>query len=147
VKIDLINKTSEGFKVDFPHSVDLHSAEVAPEKDYSTIGRAAGEGLLDHRPGPHEGVHVHGQTPRRFAAGAGAPTEPEPFRPVLRGMLLTGGERLFLRHAVAGGGGEGDVSDQAPWWPPTKISGRYLSPYLFGEAQADSRAAPTESPQ
>jgi len=82
-----------------------------------------------------------------IAAGAGAPTEPVPFRPVLRGMLLTGGDQLYLRHAVAGGGGEGDVSDQAPWWPPTKISGRYLSPYLFGNGQGDSRSAPIDFPR
>lgn len=79
-----------------------------------------------------------------IAARAGAPIEPVPFRPVLRGMLLTGGERRYLRHAVSGGGGEGDVSDQAPWWPPTKIAGRYLSPYLFGD-EAGPQAAPIES--
>jgi sulfide:quinone oxidoreductase len=71
-----------------------------------------------------------------IAAGAGAPVEPEGFRPVLRGMLETGGERLYLRHAVAGGGGDGDVSGQSPWWPPTKVAGRYLSPYLLGDATA-----------
>jgi nitrite reductase (NO-forming) len=38
VSIELVNQTNESFKVDFPHSVDLHSAEVAPEEDYSTIG-------------------------------------------------------------------------------------------------------------
>ena len=67
-----------------------------------------------------------------IAAEVGAPVEPEPFRPVLRGLLLTGGDDCFLRHAVAGGGGEGEVAGHTLWWPPTKIAGRYLAAYLFG---------------
>jgi sulfide:quinone oxidoreductase len=65
-----------------------------------------------------------------IAAEAGADVEPEPFRPVLRGMLLTGGDDRYLRHTIAGGDGEGEVSGHALWWPPTKIAGRYLSAYL-----------------
>ena len=38
VAIELVNKTDKDFTVDFPHSIDFHSAEVAPEEDYSTIG-------------------------------------------------------------------------------------------------------------
>ena len=37
----------------------------------------------------------------------GASVEPEPFRPVLRGKLLTGQESLSMKADVAGGGGEG----------------------------------------
>ena len=44
-----------------------------------------------------------------IAAEVGADVEPEPFRPVLRGLLLTGGDDRFLRNVVAGGGGEGEV--------------------------------------
>jgi sulfide:quinone oxidoreductase len=65
-----------------------------------------------------------------IAAAAGAQVEPRPFRPVLRGLLLTGGEDRFLRHTVSGGDGDGDVSGRALWWPPAKIAGRYLSAYL-----------------
>jgi sulfide:quinone oxidoreductase len=50
---------------------------------------------------------------------------------VLRGLLLTGGDDRYLRHAVAGGGGEPEVAGHALWWPPTKIAGRYLAGYLF----------------
>jgi sulfide:quinone oxidoreductase len=67
-----------------------------------------------------------------IAAAAGAPVAPEPFRPVLRGMLLTGGDDRFMRAGVAGGQGEPDVATHALWWPPTKVSGRYLAPFLFG---------------
>ena len=70
------------------------------------------------------------------AAAVGAPVEPEPFRPVLRGLLLTGGDDRFLRHVATGGGGEGEVAARTLWWPPTKIAGRYLSSYLFGRDEA-----------
>ena len=66
-----------------------------------------------------------------IAAEAGADIDPEPFRPVLRGLLLTGGDDRYLRHAVAGGGGEPELAGHALWWPPTKIAGRYISGYLF----------------
>jgi sulfide:quinone oxidoreductase len=68
----------------------------------------------------------------------GAAVEPEPFRPVLRGKLLTGGESLNLSADVAGGGGEGEASPDTLWWPPHKISARYLSPFLYhGEAREE----------
>jgi sulfide:quinone oxidoreductase len=73
-----------------------------------------------------------------IAAEAGAPIDAEPFRPVLRGLLLTGGDDRFLRNVVAGGGGEGEVATHTLWWPPTKIAGRYISGYLFGRDEAES---------
>jgi sulfide:quinone oxidoreductase len=66
-----------------------------------------------------------------IAARAGAPVEPEPFRPVLRGMLLTGSAPRYMRAEVSGGRGEDwRVSDHALWWPPSKIAGKRLAPYL-----------------
>ena len=66
-----------------------------------------------------------------IAAAAGAPLEPRPFRPVLRALLLTGGGPAFLRVELGGGHGEtSEASDQALWWPPGKIVGRYLAPFL-----------------
>jgi sulfide:quinone oxidoreductase len=68
----------------------------------------------------------------------GAAPEPEPFRPVLRGKVLTGEESLNLRSEIAGGGGEGEASLDALWWPPQKISARYLAPLLYhGSVQED----------
>ena len=67
-----------------------------------------------------------------IAKAAGAPVEPEPFKPVLRGVLLTGGDNRFMRSGVAGGHGEPDFADHALWWPPAKIASRYLAPFLFG---------------
>ena len=70
----------------------------------------------------------------------GASAEPEPFRPVLRGQLLTGDASLNLRTDVAGGGGEGTASLDRLWWPPHKISGRYLSPKIYhGELHEQGR--------
>ena len=63
-----------------------------------------------------------------IAARAGAPVEPAPFRPVLRGLLLTG---LFPRYLRAEPGTDVSAIDtEALWWPPAKIVGRYLAPFL-----------------
>lgn len=70
-----------------------------------------------------------------IAAGLGADVDPTPFVPVLRGMLLTAGESLSMRHKIAGAGGEGSVSPESLWWPPEKISGRYLGPALTGSTE------------
>ena len=69
----------------------------------------------------------------------GASVEPRPFVPVLRGLLLTGGAPLYLRAELDARGGRrtgrarrlrGEVSGRALWWPPGKVAGRYLAPYL-----------------
>ena len=64
------------------------------------------------------------------AALAGAGIDPEPFRPVLRGVLMTGDAPQFMSSDIAGGRGEGEASTGSLWWPPVKIAGRYLAPYL-----------------
>jgi sulfide:quinone oxidoreductase len=70
-----------------------------------------------------------------IAAAAGAPVIPQPFDPVLRGLLLTGGAPRFLRAELTGGRGETSVAQsQALWWPPGKIVGRYLAPFLAERA-------------
>ncbi|MGO9496467.1 MAG: NAD(P)/FAD-dependent oxidoreductase [Solirubrobacteraceae bacterium] len=64
------------------------------------------------------------------AASYGAGVEPAPFQPMLRGMLFTGDEPVYMRSGVP------DVDPDVPgawyplWWPPTKIAGRHLGPYL-----------------
>jgi sulfide:quinone oxidoreductase len=95
-----------------------------------------------------------------IAAQAGAEVVPRPFRPVLRGLLMTGGAPLYLRSepqrlpreatvAVEAIGGPrprarardtSAAAGQALWWPPAKIAGRYLAPYL-ATARPSSLAA------
>ncbi len=66
-----------------------------------------------------------------IAAAAGAPVRPEPYEPVLRALLFTGTQPRFLRHpAVAGHEGPGSDASTAPWWPPHKVFGAHLAPYL-----------------
>jgi sulfide:quinone oxidoreductase len=68
-----------------------------------------------------------------LASEAGADITPQPFVPVLRGVLMTGEEDRFLRAELAGGRGSTGAADaQVLWWPPSKVSGRYLAPYLAG---------------
>jgi sulfide:quinone oxidoreductase len=75
------------------------------------------------------------------AADAGAPVQPTPCRPVLRGLLLTGFVPRFLRHEEAG---PSVIDTQPLWWPPGKIVGRYLSPFLA--EHLGLAAAPTVAP-
>ena len=65
-----------------------------------------------------------------LAAAAGAPIDPEPFRPVLRGRLMTGRGAAYLEHAAHGGAGEGPPPALELWDVTRKIDGRYLSPWL-----------------
>lgn len=66
----------------------------------------------------------------RIAHRLGAAVDVEPFRPVLRGKLLTGAETLSMRSDLASGGLGSEISPDGLWWPPRKISGRYLTPWL-----------------
>ena len=102
-----------------------------------------------------------------IAAELGFDVDPSPFRPVLRGLLLTGGAPLYLRAALSPAGRPedsrarrtgarpaGSVSRRALWWPPGKIAGRYLAPLLAtarppvlaaGELQDDHAAPAAEA--
>ena len=76
-----------------------------------------------------------------IAARLGASIEPTPFNPVLRGKLLTGSGSLDLRHDLTGGHGEGIASTHHLWWPPQKVGGRYLAPWLTrNQPQAEPEA-------
>jgi sulfide:quinone oxidoreductase len=69
-----------------------------------------------------------------IAAAVGADVDPQPFRPILRGVLLTGGHARYLRASISGGAGDDSiVAGEALWWPPNKLAGRYLAPYLSSQ--------------
>jgi sulfide:quinone oxidoreductase len=87
-----------------------------------------------------------------IAARLGAISHPEPFRPVLRGLLLTGGRSLYLRTELGPGGhsehrllpAPGTTSHGALWWPPAKVAGRYLTRFVAGSASFEDRADRSE---
>jgi sulfide:quinone oxidoreductase len=66
-----------------------------------------------------------------IAARLGAAVAPQPFRPMLRGQLLTGLAPVYLTAGASRAGPrESSVAVNPLWWPPSKIAGRYLAPYL-----------------
>ena len=77
-----------------------------------------------------------------IAARYGAHVEPAPFRPVLRGMLFTGEDPLFMRSDVPGADPDVGSAWYPLWWPPTKIAGRYLGPYLFERSDEEGFRSP-----
>jgi sulfide:quinone oxidoreductase len=85
-----------------------------------------------------------------IAATAGAPVTPERFLPVIRGMLLTDQEPVYLTARLTGGGSfSSQVAERPTWSPASKIAARYLAPYLDGldheTTQADA-TLPGEGP-
>jgi len=78
----------------------------------------------------------------QIAASAGAPITPRPFRPVLRGQLLTGAAEQYMRAGAEVDRGRDRASIEPLWWPPTKIAGRYLGPWL-AERQPSSADQPS----
>lgn len=67
-------------------------------------------------------------TAAHIAARAGAEVEVPPLQQVLRGRLLTGGRDRFFRRETATA--TATVAEEPLWWPPTKVTGAHLSPYL-----------------
>jgi hypothetical protein len=46
-------------------------------------------------------------------------------------LLLTGAAPAFLRVELGGGHGESSTASSEPlWWPPGKVVGRHLAPFL-----------------
>jgi sulfide:quinone oxidoreductase len=77
----------------------------------------------------------------QLAARAGAAVVPQPFRPVLRGRLLTGDEAQRLTAGVTGGAGEGEITPQRLWSPARKVDGRHLSAALGPAPGFETRAS------
>src|SRR5512133_3551796 len=133
-RIDGLPQTVEGFR-----SVDAHGqvhglADVFAAGDITSFPVKQGGIAAQQADAAAEVI----------AANVGADLTPQPFRPVLRGLLLTGRQPRYLRHEITGGAG--DVSEASPqplWWPPAKIVGRYLAPFLGSFAGVES---PPETP-
>ena len=72
--------------------------------------------------------------------------EPQPFRPVLRGQLLTGERPQFMRRDVTARRDSTEESGEQPlWWPSTKVAGKYLAAYL-ADHEGDRHAADVVAP-
>jgi sulfide:quinone oxidoreductase len=69
-----------------------------------------------------------------IAAELGLPIVPRPFEPVLKGVLYTDGQPAYLRAPTAAGAPAPRAYSM--WWPPSKIAGRHLAPYLTLRAGA-----------
>ena len=68
-----------------------------------------------------------------IAAQMGAAVTPSPIRPTLRGVLLNGIAQTYLLAQIARTTGDSFETAANPlWWPPSKIAGHYLAPYLAG---------------
>ena len=74
-----------------------------------------------------------------IAQAAGARVDAAPLAPVLRGKLLTGRVSRYLRRDLAES--HGREATEALWWPPAKVVGRYLGPWL-AHRQGTSALAP-----
>jgi sulfide:quinone oxidoreductase len=75
---------------------------------------------------------------RQIARAGGADAEPQPLRPVLRGVLPTLDGPRYLRADLTGREPP-QISDQPLWWPATKVASRWLGPYL-ARREADAEA-------
>jgi sulfide:quinone oxidoreductase len=111
-------------------AVDAHGLVTALEDVY-----AAGD--ITTYPVKQGGIATQqaGAVAEAIAARAGAAVEPTPFEPVLNALLIAGGEPLYLR-AELGEGGRCEISTEPLSWPPAKITGRYLSPFLASRVTA-----------
>jgi sulfide:quinone oxidoreductase len=85
-----------------------------------------------------------------IARELGAPVDPIPFEPVLRGWLWDGDGGRFLRADLPGGRTEssGVTSRESPLWQPEgKVACRFLSAALRGEAVGGRLADRDLSPE
>jgi sulfide:quinone oxidoreductase len=65
-----------------------------------------------------------------IANRAGADVQPHPFRPVLRGLLITKQGPRYLRAELDDVDCTSTMSAEPLWWPPSKIASRWLGPHL-----------------
>jgi sulfide:quinone oxidoreductase len=77
-----------------------------------------------------------------IARAAGIPQAEPRTRPLLRAILFTGGEPLYLTATITGGESVASrASRHCLWWPPHKIAARHLAPYLADREETDRGTA------
>ncbi len=76
-----------------------------------------------------------------IAALAGAAVAPEPFEPVIHGVMLTGGEPRYLSAQISGGVAvSSELTVEPTFESPAKIAAKYLGPYL-AELDRDAQSS------
>jgi sulfide:quinone oxidoreductase len=119
-RIDGVPQDADGFI-----AVDEHCAVRGLSGVY-----AAGDGVSFPVKLGGVGAEMADAAAEHIAQRAGADIDPEPFTPVLRGKLLTGGAPRSLR----GDANASHAADHILWWPPAKVAARHLAPAVSGEA-------------
>lgn len=81
-----------------------------------------------------------------LASELGGDIEPQPFDPILRGVLWTGEKPRYLYGRLTGGHGETSTLSEQPPWPAQegKILGRYLTPFLATGTEIGTNGTPSE---
>lgn len=122
-----------GPKLDGLHASEDGFVPVAPDCRVRGLERVFVIGDASSFPVKQGGIaSQQADTAAGITAGlAGAAVTPRAFDPVLRGLLLTGTAARYLRSELSPGHGESSETSLDPlWWPPAKIAGRYLGPFL-----------------
>ena len=101
---------------EFGRVVGVHAVYAAGD----ATDRPIKQGTLACRQADAVAAHV--------ARAAGAAVDAAPYDAVLSGRLLTGHSGRFLPRAETMDAGE--AVTKPLWWPPMKVSGHYLGPYL-----------------
>jgi sulfide:quinone oxidoreductase len=93
------------------------------------------------------GSHHADVAAQSIALAAGVPADATALRPVLRAVMFTGAAPFYMRRLLDDPadphGDRAAVARHPFWWPPDKIAGRYLAPFLAGAeplAQPAARA-------
>ena len=135
-RIGGIPQTVEGFLPVDPHGRVTGTSHVYAAGDITTFPVKQGGIAAQQADAAAEAI----------AADAGVDVTPRPFRPVLRGLLLTGTESRFLRAELAADAGrKTSLASPIPlWWPPAKIAGRQLAPFLARLGGPGDLAGPSE---
>jgi sulfide:quinone oxidoreductase len=117
--------------------VDLHSQVRGVERVYAA-GDATDFAIK------HGGIACQqaDAAAEAVAALASEPVEPEPFHPVIHGMLLTGSKPKYPSARITGGQGfSSEITDTPSWSPPVKIAAKYLARYLEQRDHAAGEAS------
>jgi sulfide:quinone oxidoreductase len=129
-RIEGIPQTFEGFVPVDPHGHVAGLAGVYAAGDITTFPVKQGGIATQQADAAAQAI----------AAELGADLVPRPFKPVLRGLLVTGGVPSYLRAELDRDADPTSEASVTPlWWPPAKIVGHHLAPFL-------ARLAGTEPP-